>query len=58
MIEPKRCPRCKSAFDELCARDPMPAEYEPRRCECLALLSYRVPVEGEPGVYERRKVER
>lgn len=48
------CRRCLSAFDEYAAREPMPAEYDPERCACMALLSFRYEV--EPGVYVRRRI--
>lgn len=50
------CPLCRSRFDELIARDQWPAELEVERCSCRAVLSYRFEV--EPGVWERRRIER
>jgi len=52
------CLRCRAAFDEACAREPFPAEMDPQRCACMALLSFRVPAEGEPGVWIRKRIER
>ena len=58
MSERGRCIRCRSVFDEIGARDPWPLVLDPQRCSCMAIQSYRFPVEGEPGVFERRKIER
>lgn len=60
MSTPPACPVCRSRFDEVCARVLMPAEYDPVRCSCRALLSYVVPVDTGSGlpVVERRRITR
>lgn len=50
------CPVCRSRFDELCARVLMPAEYDPVRCACGAVISWRYQI--GPNLWTRQKVTR
>lgn len=54
------CPHCRSAYDEIGARDPMPAKFDAQRCQCGAVTSFRYPdpTDDTGERWIRKRVER